>query len=314
MALDNRVTIFTKDTSSKYGSRALVLDLSRDINHNYNTSVAKHPIEGASSGRSDHSFLENIKVSISGHISDAMPISQEAIQESFYPRGIQTRQDTSQEDATIEEISNKNDQLTQIDSIVDTVPITQEQADALNANSVGGTYTAGQTVTDIEKQGIQYSTESDIDSLVIKRDEIQATRTAKEEALQDIANNIVYPTDADSKHLDAFELLEGIYHGRLLVDVLTSNRLYEDMVMRTLSLPRSSGAGQALELRASFEQQRFVSIQESDVVTNQTSASERNVPPQKDNGKDQGTTRDPSDPRNKQLLDKLDEIRRYAER
>jgi hypothetical protein len=67
----------------------------------------------------------------------------------------------------------------------------------------------------------------------------------------------VYSNSQLNKQLDALILLENIRDNRLLVDVLTPNRLYSNMTMN-FNLPRNMRQGTALEVNCVFEQQRFV--------------------------------------------------------
>ncbi len=291
MAIDKKITIYTKEGSPKFGARALVLDLSRGVTPTYNTAVAKHPIEGAASAVSDHSYLSNIKITISGHVSDAVGITPQTETESYQPYA-EAREDNAYITTMQETIDNNLIQVDAIESVSVGTPLTSEQAEAMNAHTVFpeglDPYTEGQVVSDVEKGIASYNVNESLDSLVAKRTATETIEADRKEVLEEKNLRIIYPTDSSRKQLDAFELLEGIYYGRLLVDLLTSHRLYENMVMSNLSLPRAMGAGQALEIRATFEQQSFVSAFESETTTVPTSASDNDIVTQKNNGKNQG--------------------------
>lgn len=289
--LDKRITIYTQEGSPKFGARALVLDLNKGVNHKYDTTVAKHAIEGGASSQSDHSYLNNIKISISGHISDAVAVAPSEETDSYLPYA-PDREDDAQVDTVQETLETQLENDLDIGFIEVGVPITAAQAELLNENTVFPEgfpeYVEGQVVNDVERGVAEFNSSDSLDSLLVERDTLEAIAVDKKEVLRQKNLRIIYQTDASRKQLDAFELLEGIFHGRILLDLLTNYRLYENMVMTSLQLPREMGAGQAFEIRASFEQQSFTSAQEGTVEVT-TSANKKDITNQKDNGKKEGT-------------------------
>jgi hypothetical protein len=294
MAIDNRVTIFTQPNSTRYGSRALVLDLSRNISHDYGTTVAKHPIEGSASGVSDHSYLKNIKIGVSGHVSDAVPIVSQSDTDSFQPYAL-NRDDNAYIGTVQEALNNVILDQTEIENISTGVPLTLSQAAVMTkyvslSNVEGIEFVEGQLVNNVELGVATFWVEDTLDALVTYRNSLQETKDQKQEEVGEKNLNIVYSRSTKDKQKDALELLEAIYSNRILVDVLTPVRLYENMVMADLKLPRTSGAGQALEIRATFEQQSFVSAYISTTtISVATSANSDDISTQKNQGKKQGS-------------------------
>ena len=270
---ENRITIFTKTSASKYGGRALVLDLNRSVNHNYNTTVAKHAIEGAGYSSSDHAYQQNIIISVSGHISNAVvpPVGVEV--NNFDPYGVFRK-----DDAYRKELDVKNEELLKLHGTILTINpstgITAEQADAANTTLTVTLYNPGDLIPQEALNELTSDLLRRMNEVNTRADARDVTTENKDEVTNKKNLSPLYTGDQMFKQLDAFELLEEVYRGRLLLDVLTPNRLYENMVMTRLALPRESDAGQALEIRATFEQQSFVhaslsktSIRKADVTS-----------------------------------------------
>lgn len=62
-----------------------------------------------------------------------------------------------------------------------------------------------------------------------------------------------------------FDLLRDLIKARDVVTVYTKHRIYEDMVLTNVSIPRSPGVGEALEFSADFVHIRKVATQTVDV-------------------------------------------------
>ena len=226
--LDKRITIYTKEGSPKFGARALVLDLNRGVNHLYNTAVAKHPIEGAAAPTSDHSYLTNIKISVSGHVSNAVAVVTSDETDSYQPYA-PDREDTAQSEVTQDTLDDQTGDDEILSDIEADIPLTSEQADVLNSNtpsSENPTFVEGDTVNEAEKGVAESFSSSVLSSLESGFDFIVDLFSDKKEVLDEKDLRVVYSTDSLRKQLDAFELLEGIYHGRILLDLLTNYRLY----------------------------------------------------------------------------------------
>lgn len=255
---EDRVTIFTKNTG-KYSGIALILDLTRSINHTYGSSVAAHPIEGSGNTIADHQYLKNIKIQISGHISNGVkvPISPSDF-DSF--ESVRNFDETleSEYDSIISEAESDSEITAGIEP---NVPLTQEQADALNrSDTFGDPYSEGSLVDPLSHEEVLE------EASVTQQGVIESTELRKEEFVNDQAiqgaqqsDRRVYSNNQLTKQLDALILLENIRDNRLLVDVLTPNRLYTDMTMN-FNLPRNMRQGTALEVNIVLEEQRFNEI------------------------------------------------------
>lgn len=65
--------------------------------------------------------------------------------------------------------------------------------------------------------------------------------------------------------IEAFTFLERVYEARQPVTITTSLRVYENMVMESLSIPRTATTGDALRFTATFRQIRIVDVRRSRV-------------------------------------------------
>lgn len=257
---EDRVTIFTKNTG-KYSGIALILDLTRSINHTYGSTVAAHPIEGSGNTIADHQYLKNIKIQVSGHISNGVKVPQ--LSESSAAFDV-TREDTA---ITSELYDIRNDINSEVEGINSIIPeeggttLTKEEADLLNIYSdIPNFYSEGQTLDESELTAAKATSQHNaqqLDSSVV-----EAIVSTEDENQQDVEAGVsngqrrVYSNNQLNKQLDALILLENIRDNRLLVDVLTPNRLYTNMTMN-FNLPRNMRQGTALEVNLVFEEQRF---------------------------------------------------------
>ena len=260
---EDRVTIFTKNTG-KYSGIALILDLTRSINHTYGSSVASHPIEGSGNTVADHQYLKNIKIQISGHVSNGVKVPQlaERVDNFTFTRDnnayiSELHDERNKIYSEIEEINSL-----QIPEGEDYLILTQEDADLLNKYSgIPGYYTENQAFNDTELTVTQELSNQEAelqDSSIIKSIRDTEEDDAKNRAeSKSNGQRRVYASSQLNKQLDALILLENIRDNRLLVDVLTPNRLYRDMTLN-FNLPRNMRQGTALEVNCVFEQQRFV--------------------------------------------------------
>ena len=254
---EDRVTIFTKNTG-KYSGIALILDLTRSINHTYGSSVASHPIEGSGNTVADHQYLKNIKIQISGHVSNGVkvPLLAERVDNFTFTRD---------NDSYIEELDETKTNLDQDKLILEGIegdePLTEEEARVLTDGSdLGIEYSQGQVINPNEIESVKDSTLSNINNTLESIEAVQNeyTEDAKTQtATATATTRRVYASSQLNKQLDALILLENIRDNRLLVDVLTPNRLYRDMTLN-FNLPRNMRQGTALEVNCVFEQQRFV--------------------------------------------------------
>ena len=258
MSTENRVTIFTKN-SGPYKGIALVLDLTRQINHTYGSTVAAHPIEGSGNTVADHQYLKNIKLQIAGHISNGTRIPDLT---SDFDAFEQSRQYTdaveNSLDLTTEGLTQDKEILTTVD---DTNPLTEDQARVLTEGSDSGIeYSAGDLIATEDLESLKTSTAQNQDNALST---VAESKSAFIENQVEIlnkegqgSNRRIYSNNQLSKQLDALILLENIRDNRLLVDILTPLRLYEDMTIN-FNIPRNRRQGIALELNITCEQQRF---------------------------------------------------------
>lgn len=284
MSKENRLTIFTKSSSSVYGGRALVLDLTRRINHIYSGSVARHPIEGSGFSRSDHAYNNNIIIGVSGHISNAVaPPPQATNLFTFDPYGQYRNQDaylTLLEEEELAILKDLTFFMTRQDD-----PLTQEEIDLLNKyGDEPTTLSAGELLPVEVDEAIQSELGKIQQSLFKNRSLIGDNKALKQNSINNTNLRPLYHTDQASKQLDAFEFLEAIREERLLCDILTMVGLYENMFMTDLQLPRDMGRGCALEVNLRFEQQRF-----SSVTRSRLSLRANDIIRNTSKGKDQGT-------------------------
>ncbi len=259
---EDRVTIFTKNTG-KYSGIALVLDLTRSINHTYGSSVAAHPIEGSGSTIADHQYLKNIKIQIAGHISNGVKIPNAP---SDYDGFESARNYNSAVEEDLDRISEEaTSDKDVLESVQPDTPITQEEADALNRSETygEGTYEAGDTLDPLSYEDTINDSVSNVEGVLAtvgsQKDAFIEDQSLERSAAESASSRRVYSNNQLNKQLDALILLENIRDHRLLVDVLTPNRLYTDMTMN-FNLPRNMRQGTALEVNMMFEQQRFNEI------------------------------------------------------
>ncbi|MCM8530057.1 MAG: hypothetical protein NE330_02760 [Lentisphaeraceae bacterium] len=284
---ENKITIFTKNSADKFGGKALVLDLNEKIDHIYPTTTARHAIEGTGLSKSDHSFLGNIIIRLSGHVSNAVETPSKSKEGEYDPYGKFRKVDAFQQ--TLDElvVIFEQDRKT-IDDLEEATVITEAQADALNRltgidEDDEFAYTSGDALLLEDIEQITKDSESKITGLKTRSE--KRKQVTEEKAKKERKKNLrpLYSSNQEYKQLDAFELLEAVYYKKLLVDVLTTTKLYENMVMKRLSLPRSPETGSALTINITFEQQSFNSSTVSTVSTRPA-----DVPEPKDNGKSQG--------------------------
>jgi len=260
---EDRVTIFTKNTG-KYSGIALILDLTRSINHTYGSSVAAHPIEGSANTVADHQYLKNIKIQISGHISNGVkvPLLAERVDNFTFTRDNNAYISELHDERNV--IGEETDSIKelQIPEGTDYLVLSQEEADLLNKYSdVPNYYQEDQALNEVDLTATKetsYINAELQDSSIIKsiRDTEEDDAKNKAESKSN-GQRRVYASSQLNKQLDALILLENIRDNRLLVDVLTPNRLYTDMTMN-FNLPRNMRQGTALEVNCVFEQQKFV--------------------------------------------------------
>ena len=260
---EDRVTIFTKNTG-KYSGIALILDLTRSINHTYGSSVAAHPIEGSGNTIADHQYLKNIKIQISGHVSNGVKVP--GLSESSAAFEL-TREDT----ALTSELHDIRNDINEDVETINAIPsdpegttLTKEEADLLNKYAdIPNTYSEGQTLSESDLTVAQVTSQQN--AQLLDTSVVNAIQTTEEENQRDKQSSIsngqrrVYSNNQLNKQLDALILLENIRDNRLLVDVLTPNRLYTNMTMN-FNLPRNMRQGTALEVNLVFEEQRFNEI------------------------------------------------------
>jgi hypothetical protein len=102
-----------------------------------------------------------------------------------------------------------------------------------------------------------------------------------------------------SRSQDAFELLRAIIKQREPVTVYTKHRIYPDMVLTSLNIPRTPTDGEAIEFTAEFIHLRKVATQIVDVPpgisakdgAKASAALVRKTQPSKDNGRKQAETK-----------------------
>jgi len=255
---EDRVTIFTKN-KGKYSGIALILDLTRSINHTYGSTVAAHPVEGSGTTVADHQYLKNIKIQISGHISNGVKIP--VLTSDFDSFGHARNYNAAiEEDLDRIAVGLESDAIVN-DNLQAGVPLTEEEARVLTDGSdTGEVYEAGQEISEADLESLKESTASNISNAQISVSDAkqgyvddQALIAATESKGSD---RRVYSNNQLNKQLDALILLENIRDNRLLVDILTPNRLYTDMTIN-FNLPRNMRQGNALEVNITSEQQRF---------------------------------------------------------
>ena len=290
MATENRITIFTKNSSSKFGGRALILDLTRSLNHTYNSVVAKHPIEGAGYSVADHAYPKNIIVGITGHVSNAVKPPQGVEADNYDAYGLYRN-----EDAYKLEVENtiqvNNIDYNEISGFTDGQILTQSEADLLNKyKGLRIDWEVGEAFDGLEQTALLQSMQNSREYMQDIPEERNSTTNSKRAVDGNKNLRPVYNTDRMSKQLDAFEFLEAIRNERLLCDILTTAKLYRDMFMASLNLPRTIGVGCALEVSMTFEQQRFAQATRTIL-----SARKEDIITQKSKGKDQGTEAEPSE-------------------
>lgn len=102
-----------------------------------------------------------------------------------------------------------------------------------------------------------------------------------------------------SRSQDAFELLRAIIKQRETVTVYTKHRIYPDMILTSINIPRTPSDGEAIEFTAEFIHLRKVSTQIVDVPpgisakdsAKASAALARKTQPSKDGGRKQAETK-----------------------
>jgi hypothetical protein len=283
MTKENRITIFTKNSSSRYGGRALVLDLTRKLNHLYNSVVAKHPIEGVGYSVADHAYPENIVIGISGHVSNAVaPPPQRLNLESYDPFG-QYRNQDAYKNSLVSALEESTIDKNIIEDRDPEDPLTESELEIVDKYTISTGLSVGDLLPDEIVSAMISTMGSTIDQIKNRINTVEENSKVKSEIDNNKNLRPLYQTDQASKQLDAFEFLEAIRSERLLCDVLTTTKLYQNMFMSSLALPRDIGQGCSLEVRMVFEQQRFTTINESIFSFNPGEVSGT-----EEKGKDQG--------------------------
>ena len=281
---ENRLTIFTKNDSPVYGGRALVFDLVRSINHGYGSTTASHPVEGTGLTKSDHQYLKNIKIQFSAHVSNAMALPTV----SEYSSGAYgaVRDHDSLGVQLAEQVKIAENDFDVIDGVVPESFINQEQATSLNTVSVtiqGVVYSSGDIVPTEDLLVLQERSQSlAVDSINKESDHMESVAT-DELVYKDKDLRTIYSSNRGSKQLDALVLLEAIRDNKLLVDCLTTSRLYENMTLN-FNIPRNMNQGTAFEVNCVLEEQRFYEPTVQSVPYN-----DKNVTSNTEEGKKQGT-------------------------
>lgn len=284
---EDRVTIFTKNTG-KYSGIALILDLTRSINHTYGSTVAAHPIEGSGVTVADHQYLKNIKIQVSGHISNGVKVPALAERVDSFTFTRDNNAYSSELYDFRNEIYSEIEEINQLEvGVGGDITLTQEEADLLNIYSdIPSNYKAGQTLDESDLTVAQVTSNKNAqlqDTSIVNSLRDQEEQDSKDQAgSQSNGQRRVYASSQLNKQLDALILLENIRDNRLLVDVLTPNRLYPNMTMN-FNLPRNMRQGTALEVNCVFEQQRFVEAEvesvpyskDSDLIEEQEQKDEK---------------------------------------
>lgn len=100
--------------------------------------------------------------------------------------------------------------------------------------------------------------------------------------------------DVPNRTQAVFDLLREIIKRKETLTVYTKHRIYNDMIMTTLIIPRSAGVGEAIEFTAEFVHIRKVATQIVDmpagIVPKKGTSVGRKSEPKKDAGKKQVST------------------------
>lgn len=107
---------------------------------------------------------------------------------------------------------------------------------------------------------------------------------------------------AESITQPVFDLLRELIKKRELITVYTKYRIYDDMVLTNLTIPRSAATGEAIEFTAEFVHIRKVATQTVDVPDGISAKKDKKsdagvgkkTEPQKDAGKKQPEVKKPS--------------------
>ena len=285
---ENRLTIFTKNDSPVYGGRALVFDLVRSINHGYGSTTASHPVEGTGLTKSDHQYLKNIKIQFAAHVSNAVALPTVSEYSSGVYGAVRDHDSLGIQLAEQSSIAEKD--VNVIGGIGAGSFISQEEADSLNRVSVtngsGITYDSGDILDTEDLQNLQEKSKSNaVDSINKESDHMESVAT-DELVYKDKDLRTIYSSNRGSKQIDALVLLEAIRDNKLLVDCLTTSRLYENMTLN-FNIPRNMNQGMAFEVNCVLEEQRFYEPTVQSVPYN-----DKNVTSNTEEGKKQGAETD----------------------
>ena len=233
--------------------------------------------------------MKNIKIQVSGHISNGIKVPALAERVDSFTFTRDNNAYTAELNDERNEISEEVDTINavQLPPGEDYVILTQEQADLLNKySSIPNYYTENQALDESDLTVTQVTSSQNAqlqDTSIINSLRYQEEQDSKDQAgSQSNGQRRVYASSQLNKQLDALILLENIRDSRLLVDVLTPNRLYPNMTMN-FNLPRNMRQGTALEVNCVFEQQRFVEAEvesvpyskDSDLIEEQEQKDEK---------------------------------------
>jgi hypothetical protein len=290
---ESRTVIFTNENARKFPNKALIFDVIDSVDHSYTSTVAKHPIEGTGSNVADHQFRQNTVITLSGYVSDAM--TRQALTEH-----IEKPQAVRDLDAFYDQITTDRAQIetasdtllgdSTIGTLVSEDLFSQVFNGSLPAEYTGVEINAGDVITaQMEQDIITYGQTLETylpqyDSEIFQREEV-ILGVRKLRKSKDLRTVFGADRDNCTKQHDGREFFEAIQTHRIICSVQTMHRLYENMVLTSLSMPRSAGQGCALVISATFEQQRFVEAIRSGTVYHKAQ-----VPDSRDDGKNQGTT------------------------